>query len=268
MKVALVTGVSSGIGSSTAAILAGAGFRTFGTVRSEAARPAPNVELVRVDVRDDAAVRSGVQEVLDRTGRIDVLVNCAGAALFGALEETSLDEARELFDTNFFGAVRMNQAVLPAMRRQGSGRLITIGSILGFLPAPFMGMYAATKFALEGYSETLDHEIRNLGVRAVLVEPGYTRTGLSEKYRTAQASWPDYAADRATVVKRVNDNIANGVDPEVVARVVLRAATARTPRLRYTAGSEAATLAMLRAFAPASILDRGIRKAFGLGAAS
>ena len=178
MKVALVTGVSSGIGQATALRLYDLGYRTFGTVR-EHSQPQPgNIELVRVDVRDRNSVDEGVATVFERAGRIDLLVNSAGAAIIAAAEETTPEEARDLFETNFFGIMRMTQAVLPAMRAQRSGRIINISSVLGFLPAPFMSVYAATKHAVEGYSESLDHEVRNFGVRVIVVEPGFTRTNL------------------------------------------------------------------------------------------
>jgi len=267
MKVALVTGVSSGIGKATAARLAEIGFRTFGTVRADSA-PQANVELVDLDVRDANSAEECVATVFERAGRIDVLVNSAGSALTGAAEETSLGEARDLFDTNFFGLMRMTQAVLPAMRAQRAGRIINISSVLGFLPAPFMSVYAATKHAVEGYSESLDHEVRGFGVRVIVVEPGFTRTSLGHHSRAAQQPLSDYGPERKRVVARLNDNIAHGVDPAVVARIVAEAATVSSPRLRYQAGREARLLRILRSIAPSSALDKGIRKEFGLGAAS
>src|SRR5207248_9420552 len=129
-------------------------------------------------VRDPASIDAGVREVLEKAGRIDLLVNNAGGSVMGAIEETSLEQARDLFEVNFFGAARLTQAVLPAMRAQKSGRIVFISSVFGFLPAPFMGFYAASKHALEGLAESLDHEVRTLGIRAALVEPGFMRTSL------------------------------------------------------------------------------------------
>src|SRR5260370_25597228 len=212
MQVALVTGVSSGIGQATATRLAQNGFRTFGTVRGEIDSH-PDIELVRLDVRDRNSVDEGVASVFERAGRIDVLVNSAGAALISAAEETSADEARDLFETNVFGLMRVTQAVLPAMRAQRSGRIINISSVLGFLPAPFMSAYAATKHAVEGYSESLDHEVRGFGVRISIVEPGFTRTGLGHNTRTAQRLLPEYDDVRPRVLDRVTDNRDIGADP-------------------------------------------------------
>src|SRR6266849_357611 len=266
MKVAVVTGVSSGIGQATAAKLAQIGYRTFGTVRGDFA-PRSDLELVRVDVRDRDSVEEGVASVFERAGRIDVLVNSAGSALISAAEETSDEEARDLFETNVFGVMRMTQAVLPAMRTQRSGRIINISSVLGFLPAPFMSTYAATKHAVEGYSESIDHEVRNFGVRVIVVEPGFTRTNLGRHNGGAARSLPEYDDVRQRVIARVNDNIERGVDPAKVAEVVLRAATDATPRLRYPVGREAKFLRLLRSIAPSFMLDRGVRKQFGLGTA-
>jgi NAD(P)-dependent dehydrogenase (short-subunit alcohol dehydrogenase family) len=263
MKVALVTGVSSGIGQATAARLAQSGYRTFGTVRS-AIDSHPDIELIRLDVRDRDSVEEGVASVFEQAGRIDVLVNCAGTALMGPAEETSAEEAHDLFETNFFGVMRMTQAVLPAMRAQRSGRIINISSVLGFLPAPFMSTYAATKHAVEGYSESLDHEVRNFGVRVIVVEPGFTRTNISRHTGAAERRLPEYDVVRERVIARINDNIEHGVDPAVVANVVLRAATDKTPHLHYPVGREAKFLRLLRSIAPAAVIDQGVRRSFGV----
>jgi short-subunit dehydrogenase len=217
-------------------------------------------------VRDDESVNAGVQEVLDRAGRIDALINNAGTVLFGSLEETSLDEARDLFETNFFGVLRMCQAVLPIMRRQSYGRIINISSVLGSLPAPYMGIYAATKHALEGYSESLDHEVRRFAIRVSMIEPGFTRTNLSQKGQLVHQPIADYDRERASVVSAVARNVADGAEPETVASVVLRALTSRNPRVRYAGGRQARLLALFKKFAPPGVLDKGVRKQFGLAA--
>src|SRR5262245_42996150 len=176
-KVVLITGASSGIGRATAQLLTNRGYRVFGTARNPGkVAPIPDVALLALDVGDETSVEAGVAAVLDATGRIDVLINNAGYGMVGAVEETGLDEAKALFDTNLFGVLRMVRAVLPVMRRQGSGRIVNTSSILGFLPAPFFGLYAATKHALEALSESLDHEVRSSGIRVTLVEPNTTNT--------------------------------------------------------------------------------------------
>src|SRR5437764_9797874 len=176
-RVALVTGASSGIGEAAAHQLLDAGFTVYGTSRKAVAgEQRDGVVFLPLDVTDDQSVAGTVREVLDRSGRIDVLVNNAGVGTAGAAEESSIDQARALFETNLFGSIRMTRAVLPHMREQSGGRIINVSSVLGFMPAPFMALYAATKHAIEGYSESLDHEVREYGVRVLLVEPAYTRT--------------------------------------------------------------------------------------------
>ena len=259
-KTALVTGVSSGIGREIAQLLAQRGARVFGTVRDpKSAQPIPGVEMVRMDVTDDTSVSEAVQGIVRKAGPVQILVNNAGYALTGALEETSIAEARQQFETNFFGVLRVTNAVLPEMRRAGQGRIVNISSVVGFIPAPFMGMYAASKHAVEGYTETLDHEVRNFGVRAVLVQPFYTKSNISHNGKTAQTHLEAYAANRQRAFEVVVNGIKHGDEPQLVAEAVWRAVTAKSPRLRYPVG-RGVLLSRLRRFAPASVFDRGIRK--------
>jgi short-subunit dehydrogenase len=266
--VALVTGASSGIGRAVASALAVKGFEVFGTSRNpQSTEPIPGVELVQLDVTDDASVTGAVSSVFQRAGRIDVLVNNAGFGVFGAAEETSIAQAQQLFDTNFFGLVRLTREVLPYLRAQGSGRIINISSVLGFIPAPYGALYAASKHAVEGYSESLDHETREFGVRVSVVEPGYTNTSFEANAADADSPIDSYATVREHVQQAVTEALQAGDDPAVIARVVLKAATSRTPKLRYPAGPLARRLSLLRKFAPAGLLDKGIRKANKLSSA-
>jgi NAD(P)-dependent dehydrogenase (short-subunit alcohol dehydrogenase family) len=263
-NVALVTGVSSGIGRETAQLLAERGFHVFGTVRDpRTAVGIDGVELIRLDVTDAAAVTEAVQLVIERAGRLHALVNNAGYALTGALEETSVQEAQKQFDTNFFGVLRVTQAVLPAMRRQGFGRIVNISSVAGFLPLPYMGIYAASKHALEGYSETLDHEVRQFGIRVSLVEPGFTKTKIETNSRLALTKLDAYTDERKHVAESIEQKIANRASTRAVAEVVYRALTAGSPRLRYPVG-EGIGLTRLRRFLPAGMFDKGFRKQFHL----
>jgi NAD(P)-dependent dehydrogenase (short-subunit alcohol dehydrogenase family) len=231
-KVALVTGVSSGIGREIAQLLAERGARVFGTVRDHRSTASvAGVELIHMDVTNDASVAEAVQSLLLRAGEIHALVNNAGYALLGGLEETSLSEAQQQFDTNFFGVLRVTQAVLPSMRRLGYGHIINISSILGLLPGPYMGIYAASKHALEGYAETLDHEVRTFGIRAVLVEPAFTKTNLERNGKTALSTLDAYADQRKRMEKIFQQEIARGDEPRAVAEIVFRALTAPSPRL-------------------------------------
>src|SRR3954452_21504342 len=202
MRVAVVTGASSGIGEAAARSLAGAGFTVYGTSRKAVAgEQRDGVTFLALDVTDDESVAGAVREVLGRSGRIDVLVNNAGVGTAGAAEESSIAQAQALFDTNLFGAIRMTRAVLPHMRERRSGRIINVSSVLGFVPAPFMALYAATKHAVEGYSESLDHEVREHGVRVLLVEPGYTSTAFDANAVPADEPLPLYARRRETLGK-------------------------------------------------------------------
>jgi len=266
--VVLITGVSSGIGRAVAGAFAAKGFEVFGTSRNpQRTEPVPGVELVQLDVTDDASVAAAVSTVVQRAGRIDILVNNAGVGVFGAAEETSIAQAQQLFDTNFFGLVRLTREVLPHLRAQGSGRIINIGSVLGFLPSPYGSFYAASKHAVEGYSESLDHETREFGVRVSVVEPGYTNTSFEANATDADSPIDSYAPIREHVKQVIGKAVRAGDDPAVVAQAVLKAATSRTPKLRYPAGPLARQLTVLKKFAPAALLDKGIRKANKLTAA-
>src|SRR5438876_5213016 len=212
-KTTLVTGGTSGIGGEIAQLLAERGTRVFGTVRNpQSAQPIPGVEIVRTEVTDDASVNEAVQGIVRKAGPIQLLVNSAGYSFMGALEETSVAEARQQFETNLFGVLRVTNTVLPGMRQQGYGRIVNISSVLGFLPAPYMGIYAASKHAVEGYTETLDHEIRRFGVRAVLVEPAYTRTKLSGNAKSAKITLEAYADERKRLTDAAQQNIEHGDD--------------------------------------------------------
>ena len=259
--VALVTGASSGIGKAAALALVQAGFDVVGTSRNAShVTPQRGVTLLDLDVTSDESVSTLVRGVIDRFGRIDVLVNNAGTGATGAAEESSVALDQRVFDINFFGLVRMTKAVLPHMRAQGRGRIINISSVLGLVPAPYMASYAATKHAIEGYSESVDHEVREHGVRVLLIEPAYTRTGFDANALPPDVPLPIYAEQRHVFDGVTASAIKSGDDPATVARSIVAAATNPKPRLRYTAGSTAARVTALRRFVPAWAFDRQIRK--------
>ena len=260
-RVALVTGASSGIGKAAAHELLDAGFTVYGTSRrAVAGEERDGVVFLPLDVTDDQSVAGAVREVLGRSGRIDVLVNNAGLGVAGAAEESSIEQARALFDTNLFGSIRMARAVLPRMRKQGSGRIINLSSVLGLVPAPFGALYAATKHAMEGYSESLDHEVREHGVRVLLVEPAYTRTSFDANSIPADRPLAVYAQRRQVSDALIADAIKDGDEPSVVGKVILAAATDSRPKLRYPAGPLARRVSKLRRFAPSTLVDKQIRK--------
>ena len=263
-KIVLITGAASGIGHATARNLASSGYRVFGGVRRpESAGVVPGIEYVQMDVRDQNSVMSAVRSVLEKAGRIDVLINNAGVSLVGPIEATSDAEAEALFDVNVFGVLRVTRAVLPSMRSQGSGLVINISSVLGFLPAPFMGLYASSKHALEGLSESLDHEVRKMGVRVVLVEPSFTQTKLDTNAIRTQAIINDYAAALAQSIDTVQQQVSNAPPPQEVAKKIVSIIEGKR-HIRQPADGRAKLLSVLRRFAPITQVDKSLRRAFGL----
>ena len=260
-QVALVTGASSGIGEAAAQELVRAGFTVYGTSRKAVSgEKQDGVAILPLDVTDDHSVTGAVLDVLDRSGRIDVLVNNAGVGIAGAAEESSIEQARALFETNLFGLIRVTRAVLPHMREQGSGRVINVSSVLGLVPAPFSALYAATKHAIEGYSESLDHEVREYGIRVLLVEPAYTKTELYANLVAADEPLPAYARRRETLDVLITEAIEAGDEPSVAGKTIVAAATDGRPKLRYPAGTLAHRVTKLRRFVPSALFDRQIRK--------
>ena len=260
-KIALVTGASSSIGAATARRLAHAGYTVYGTSRRSAQAGEHGYAMLSLDVTSDASAAAAVAAVMQAEGRIDLLVNNAGVGVAPAgAEESSIGQAQAIFDTNFFGVVRMTRAVLPHMRVQGGGRILNIGSVLGFLPMPYGALYAATKHAIEGYTESLDHEVRGWGIRASVIEPAYTRTPFEANLLAPDAPLAAYEAVRTAITRRLLDIMAGAGGPDAVADTVLAAARAQRPRLRYTSGPLAARLRLMRRFLPAALMDGGLRK--------
>jgi short-subunit dehydrogenase len=257
--VALITGASSGIGLTTAKALQQAGYRVFGTSRMALAS-IDGITMLTCDVTDEASVKNMVAEVLKQAGRIDLLVNNAGVGLLGGAEESSTAQAQALFNVNVFGITRATNAVLPTMRSQRKGRIVNISSVMGLIPAPYNALYAATKHAIEGYSESLDHELRTLGIRVVLVEPAFTRTAFEASITKPDQPLAVYDSVRARMATLMRNGVNAGDAPELVANTVLKAATGTAPRLRYTAGKQASQVRFLRRFLPEAMVDKSLRK--------
>jgi len=255
----LVTGASSGIGLATAEALRNAGFRVFGTSRRPTVQRSDGVTILACDVTDDESVATLVERVLAEAGRIDLVVNNAGMGLLGAAEESSTVQVQALFDVNVFGVLRVTSAVLPSMRHRGKGRIVNVSSMLGLIPAPYSAVYASTKHAIEGYSESLDHELRTFGIRVVLVEPAYTRTAFEENLARPDRSLDIYDSARAGMDVIMRKAIERGDPPEVVAETIVEAATTVVPKGRYAAGKMARQVSLLRRFVPASPFDKSLR---------
>jgi len=197
-KIIVVTGASSGFGLEIAAYLSDLGHTVYGTARS-AVKKDLNFELLPLDVTSQESVDACIEQILSRESRIDVLVNNAGYILSGFLEETELDEARSVIETNFFGTVRMIKRVLPLMRQKRSGQIINIGSSAGLLAVPNLGFYAASKFALEGYSETLKYEVQSFNVKVSIVEPAIFKTNIGKSKVMAKNKIRQYDSMRRSV---------------------------------------------------------------------
>ncbi|SFI47576.1 Short-chain dehydrogenase [Collimonas sp. OK307] len=262
-KIAIVTGASSGIGEVTAEQLSRAGYKVYGTSRRGAQGQSGKraFQMLALDVTSDESVAAAVNEVLRLEGRIDLLVNNAGFGVApAAAEESSIRQAQVIFDTNFFGIVRMIRAVVPHMRQRGSGRIINISSVLGFVPMPYMALYSATKHAVEGYSESLDQELRTQGIRVSLVEPAYIKSAFDANQLQPDQALDEYRDLRAGLNLRVKQALEGADGPAVVARTVVQVALAATPKVRYTSGALAGRLRFLRRFAPAALVEAGVRK--------
>jgi NAD(P)-dependent dehydrogenase (short-subunit alcohol dehydrogenase family) len=260
----LVTGASSGIGKATALLLQREGFTVFGTTRRPDAVGRQEFPMLALDVRSDASVKACFDAVFSKVGRLDVLIDNAGYALTGAAEETTLAEAKAQFETNFFGAVRVVNAALPAMRTARAGKIIIIGSLAGLTAIPFGAFYSATKFALEGYSEALWHELRPFGISVTLVEPGFVRTRLNEASQVAAVPLPVYEASEKRALRAIGGAVSRGIPPERVAECVLGIAQSDQPHLRYRVGADATWLPRLKHVAPWGIFAAGVRRSFGL----
>jgi NAD(P)-dependent dehydrogenase (short-subunit alcohol dehydrogenase family) len=270
-KVALVTGGSSGIGECTVRELLDAGYVVY-TCARRTERMQPLAELgahvFALDVTDDASTVAGVQRIVDEQGRIDVLVNNAGYGSYGAVEDVPLDEARRQFEVNVFGLARLTQLVTPHMRAQGSGRIVNISSIGGKYYEPFGAWYHATKFAVEGFSDSLRLELRPFGVDVVLIEPGPILTEWNEiardslLERSGDTAYAKYAR-RAHKVLTEFDKPGRASKPEAVARKIRKAATTRRPAARYPVGRGARMITSSRDHLPDRVFDQVVSRMYG-----
>lgn len=235
-EVVLVTGASAGIGRATADRLAGGGWTVVGASRRGTG--GAGWQGVVADVDDDASVRACVDSLLSAHGRIDALVLAAGWGLAGSVEHTPIADAKAQFETNFWGVVRVLQAALPVMRAQGSGRVVLVGSLVGLIGVPFQAFYCATKFALEGYGESLAYEVAPFGIHVTIVEPGNIRTEFTASRRDVAGPDGDdaYAAAMAKAVGVMERDEAGGADASRVAATIERVLGARRPPRRTSVG--------------------------------
>lgn len=265
-RVVLVTGATSGIGLACATHLAGRGYRVYGTSRRPGTGQAGSVAMLLADVTDDHSVEQAVAAVLEREGRLDIVVNNAGMGIAGPVENTSIEQAKRQLEVNFFGAFRVCRAVLPALRSQRSGYIVNIGSIGGLIAIPYQAMYSASKFALEGLSESLRMEVRPFGVKVVIIEPGDHKTAITENRTKMSGGTDAYSQSFQAALARTAHDEQSGPGPEQVARLLYRIVNTRDPRLRYTIGPATQRAAVwLKRFLPYSVTEYSMRSYFGLG---
>lgn len=264
-KVALVTGSADCIGLAAGIALIRAGYRAFGTSRN--AKPdeeMQGIQMLRCDVTSGESVSQTIEEVLARAGRIDALVNNAGHSLIGGAEESSIGQAQGLFAVNVFGVIRITNEVLLTMRSQRSGRIINLSSVSGFLPGPYTALYVATKHAVEGYSESIDHELRTLGIRVCVVEQAFARSALEENADKPDRMMSVYDKPRAAMNATWRKGIAAGDLVEAVADKVVQAATDKEPGIRYMPGKTAGRFCLMRRYVPERAFGKSFRKQMGV----
>ena len=239
-KVILVTGARTGIGNACARRLSTLGHRVYGTSRTPSTADVtdPNFSLIGMNVDDARSVTEGIEGILAEEGRLDVVVNNAGFGYGGAVEDSSVAEAKQLFETNFFGVLRVCHAVLPHMRERGQGLIVNMSSIGGLMGLPFQGIYSASKFALEGLTASLRMEAKSFGIHVVLIEPGDIRTSFTANRRPTLATreYTPYREQYEKALARIEADEQGGPNPDLVARTLVRIMRQRTPKPRYVVG--------------------------------
>jgi len=249
-KVAIVTGTSSGIGFETALALAREGYYTYATMRDTTKsdkikelgkKDNLKISVLELDVDDESSVKNAIRKILDQKQRIDILVNNAGWGLWGCVEDVSVDEFKAQFDTNFFSIIRLIQEVGPTMRKQGSGTIVNISSVVGRIGFPASPAYISSKFALEGLSESLRFELAPFGVNVVIIEPGVIKTNFMKNMRMAEKSESDtvYRDITVKVVSGVKMMAEMGTHPKEVADTIVKAVKDEKPLPRYIVGNDA-----------------------------
>jgi NAD(P)-dependent dehydrogenase (short-subunit alcohol dehydrogenase family) len=258
----LVTGASSGIGAATAIRLAARGFEVFGTSRTPERQSLPGVRFIALDVRDEASVAKGVAQVLASVPRLDALVCNAGIGIFGSVEEVPIEAAREQFETNVFGTLRVLRAVLPHLREARHGRIVILGSLAGRAPIPFQAHYSASKAALDALALALHNELHVFGVTVSLIEPGDIRTEFNERTAWGEPAGSAYGERLLRAEQVIRASLPRAPGPEIVAATIERALTSRRPRVRYTVGPDSWLVPLARRLLPDRWSLRAVRSHF------
>lgn len=258
-NVALVTGASSGIGYETAHTLAKLGFTVYGGSRrggESIQYDEGAINMLQMDVTDGESVRLAVDEILEQEGRIDILINCAGIGIAGAVEDCSGEEALRQMDVNYAGTLRCIRAVLPYMRARGNGLIVNIGSVGGIFSIPFQTLYSSSKYAVEALTEGLRTELRPWGVKAALVEPGDVKTGFTAARIYAEdCKNTVYGARFTQAIRQMEHDEQNGKTPEAVVKVILKTICSKNPPVRRTVGGMYKVLVFLKRLLPASLVE-------------
>lgn len=273
-KVVIVTGTSSGIGFETAVLLARNGFMTYATMRNPvkstrlsdlANKEKLDIKIRKLDVNDETGINETIDQVISETGRIDVLVNNAGYAIFGALEDTALDEIREQFETNFFGPVRTIKAVIPIMKKQNGGKIINLSSMVGRFGVPFNSAYVASKFALEGITESTRYELHDYNIKIILVEPGIIKSHFFQNVKLSNKSTSSYSKLLKKRMEGIETMLKKATHPEIVAEVILDIINSRNTNIRYLVGHDAEFMLKLKKNATDEEFEDRLRKTFSRG---
>lgn len=264
-RVVLISGASSGIGKACAKRLASEGDTVYGTSRhpDESAAGSSGFHLLAMDVNSDESVSAVIERIVQAEGRIDVVVNNAGFGIAGAVEDTSIEEAKALFETNFFGMLRVCRTVLPVMRRAQHGTIVNISSLGGRIGLPYQGLYSATKFAVEGMSEALRMEARQFGIHVTMIEPGDFRTRFtaSRRYVDGAKENSAYQDSFERTIKVAEKDEQTGSSPEQIANLLVRILGSRSPRVRYSVGGISQRgAAILKGILPSRIFEWALMK--------
>ncbi len=254
-QVALITGCSSGIGYETSILLAKNGFKTYATMRNTdkgntlkeiAEKENIDLKIIKLDVTDDYSIKNAINEIVQETNRIDVLVNNAGNNIAGTVEDLSIEEFKEQFETNFFGLIRVTKVVLPIMRNQNSGIIVNLSSIVGKMAIPLNSAYVSSKFAVEGFSESLRYELEDFGIKVILIEPGVIKSNFYENIKMAKNSLMDQTSVYQPITQKIFEAFLPMLEyafpTKIVADVILEAVTSDKPNIRYAVGEDAKSI--------------------------
>ena len=254
-QVAIITGCSSGIGYETSILLAKNGFKTYATMRNTdkgnklkeiAEKENVDLKIIKLDVTDDHSIKNAINEIVQETNRIDVLVNNAGNNIAGAVEDLSIEEFKEQFETNFFGLIRVTKEVLPIMRKQRMGIIVNLSSIVGKMAIPLNSAYVSSKFAVEGFSESIRYELEDFGIKVILIEPGVIKSNFYENTKMSKNSLMDPNSAYHPIAQKIFDAflpmLQYAFPTKKVADVILEAVTSDNPEIRYAVGDDAKSI--------------------------